>query len=54
MGKQVMADKDNVVNEDGQSSESVTNASHSGGPQECDDSSVTSLKLGYVDEVNKE
>ncbi|CAL9047087.1 MADS-box transcription factor 22-like [Musa acuminata AAA Group] len=46
MGKQVMADKDNVVNEDGQSSESVTNASHSGGPQECDDSSVTSLKLG--------
>ncbi|CAL9748401.1 unnamed protein product [Musa acuminata subsp. burmannicoides] len=54
MGKQVVADKDNVVNEDGQSSESVTNASHSGGPQECDDSSVTSLKLGYVDEVNKE
>ncbi|THU57744.1 hypothetical protein C4D60_Mb03t06730 [Musa balbisiana] len=34
MGKQVVADKDNVVNEDGQSSESVTNASHSGGPQE--------------------
>ncbi|URD93166.1 MADS-box transcription factor [Musa troglodytarum] len=46
MGRQVVADKDNVVNEDGQSSESVTNASHSGGPQECDDSSVTSLKLG--------
>ncbi|CAL9111099.1 unnamed protein product [Musa textilis] len=54
MGRQVVADKDNVVNEDGQSSESVTNASHSGGPQECDDSSVTSLKLGYVNEVNKE
>ncbi|KAJ8500694.1 hypothetical protein OPV22_011246 [Ensete ventricosum] len=46
MRKQVVADKENVVNEDGQSSESVTNVSHSGGPQECDDSSVTSLKLG--------
>ncbi|KAJ8471818.1 hypothetical protein OPV22_026161 [Ensete ventricosum] len=45
-GKQIMAEKENVVNEDGQSSESVTNALHPGGPQECDDSSVTSLKLG--------
>ncbi|RRT56068.1 hypothetical protein B296_00006088 [Ensete ventricosum] len=51
-GKQIMAEKENVVNEDGQSSESVTNALHPGGPQECDDSSVTSLKLGYVSEVN--
>ncbi|URE41966.1 MADS-box transcription factor [Musa troglodytarum] len=46
LGKQIMAEKENVVNEDGQSSESVTNALHPGGPQECDDSSVTSLKLG--------
>lgn len=46
LGKHIMAEKENVVNEDGQSSESVTNALHPGGPQECDDSSVTSLKLG--------
>ncbi|KAG6474434.1 hypothetical protein ZIOFF_068369 [Zingiber officinale] len=49
MGKeQVVEDRENVANEDGQTSESVTNASsHSGGgPPECDDSSDTSLKLG--------
>ncbi|CAL9136422.1 unnamed protein product [Musa textilis] len=46
LGKQIMAEKETAVNEDGQSSESVTNALHPGGPQECDDSSVTSLKLG--------
>ncbi|XP_042446031.1 MADS-box protein JOINTLESS-like [Zingiber officinale] len=45
--EQAMIDRENVVNEDGQTSESVTNASsHSGGPPECDDSSDTSLKLG--------
>lgn len=45
--EQAMGDRENVVNEDGQTSESVTNASsHSGGPPECDDSSDTSLKLG--------
>ncbi|KAG6468259.1 hypothetical protein ZIOFF_072832 [Zingiber officinale] len=45
--EQATMDRENVVNEDGQTSESVTNASsHSGGPPECDDSSDTSLKLG--------
>ncbi|WOL19980.1 MADS-box protein SVP [Canna indica] len=46
-GKQAMADREYLaVNEDGQSSESITNASQSGGPPDCDDSSDTSLKLG--------
>lgn len=45
--EQAMGDIENVVNEDGQTSESVTNASsHTRGPPECDDSSDTSLKLG--------
>lgn len=49
MGKELaVGDRENVANEDGQTSESLTNASsHSGGgPPECDDSSDTSLKLG--------
>lgn len=46
--EQAVGDRENVANEDGQTSESLTNASlHSGGgPPECDDSSDTSLKLG--------
>jgi len=46
VGKQVVTDSENGFYEDGQSSESVTNASHSGAPQDNDDSSDTSLKLG--------
>ncbi|KAJ6815900.1 MADS-box protein JOINTLESS [Iris pallida] len=46
VGKQVVTDPENGLYEDGQSSESVTNASHSGGPQDYDDSFDTSLKLG--------
>uniref|UniRef100_K9LW04 MADS11-like protein 1 n=1 Tax=Iris fulva TaxID=92176 RepID=K9LW04_9ASPA len=46
VGKQVVIDTENGLYEDGQSSESVTNASHSGGPQDYDDSFDTSLKLG--------
>ncbi|XP_038985987.1 MADS-box protein JOINTLESS isoform X2 [Phoenix dactylifera] len=45
-GRQVLTDSENVIYEDGQSSESVTNASHLGVPQDYDDSSDTSLKLG--------
>nr|QIH12017.1 short vegetative phase [Crocus sativus] len=45
-GKQIVTDSENGLCEDGQSSESVTNASHYGDPQEYDDSSDTSLKLG--------
>ncbi|KAM0952542.1 putative transcription factor MADS-MIKC family [Dioscorea sansibarensis] len=47
-GKQTIVDTENVVFEDGQSSESVTTAAQSGGPQDYDDSSDTSLKLGYA------
>lgn len=43
-----MNDKENALNEDGQSSESVTNVLNPGGSQEYDDSSDTSLKLGWV------
>lgn len=46
VGKHVVADSENCIGEDGQSSESVTNASQSGAPQDYDDSSDTSLKLG--------
>uniref|UniRef100_A0A1D1YHQ0 MADS-box protein SVP n=1 Tax=Anthurium amnicola TaxID=1678845 RepID=A0A1D1YHQ0_9ARAE len=46
-GKQVVAaGSENIIYEEGQSSDSVTNASNAGGPQDCDDSSDTSLKLG--------
>nr|WCA73275.1 short vegetative phase protein [Hippeastrum rutilum] len=44
--KQAVPDSENGFYEDPQSSESVTNASHSGAPQDNDDSSDTSLKLG--------
>lgn len=47
-GKQTIVDTENPVFEDGQSSESVTTAVQSGGPQDYDDSSDTSLKLGYA------
>jgi hypothetical protein len=43
--KQV-ADNENVVAEDGQSSESVMTASYSGSSQDNDDGSDVSLKLG--------
>lgn len=46
VGKQMVIDKENANNEDGQSSESVTNVSNPGGSQDYDDSSDTSLKLG--------
>lgn len=45
--QQVPADSENVIDEEGQSSESVTNGCNSGGtPQEYDESSDTHLKLG--------
>ncbi|GLU20550.1 hypothetical protein SLE2022_367430 [Rubroshorea leprosula] len=45
--KQVAADSENVIYEEGQSSESVTNVCiFNGTPDEYDDSSDTSLKLG--------
>jgi hypothetical protein len=47
-GKQVVADNENVVAEDGQSSESVMTALHSGSSQDNDDGSDVSLKLGWV------
>nr|ASZ79958.1 MADS22 [Bambusa multiplex] len=45
-GKQVVADTENVITEDGQSSESVMTALHSGSSQDNDDGSDVSLKLG--------
>nr|ASZ80010.1 MADS22-1 [Dendrocalamus latiflorus] len=45
-GKQVVADTENVITEDGQSSESVMSALHSGSSQDNDDGSDVSLKLG--------
>ncbi|EMS60681.1 MADS-box transcription factor 22 [Triticum urartu] len=45
-GKLVVADTENVVAEDGQSSESVMTALHSGSSQDNDDGSDVSLKLG--------
>ncbi|XP_024028572.1 MADS-box protein JOINTLESS isoform X1 [Morus notabilis] len=45
--RQAGVDSDNVINEEGQSSESITNACNSSGPpQDCDSTSDTSLKLG--------
>eukprot|EP00268_Persea_americana_P050161 TRINITY_DN5437_c0_g4_i2.p1 TRINITY_DN5437_c0_g4~~TRINITY_DN5437_c0_g4_i2.p1 ORF type:complete len:248 (-),score=61.91 TRINITY_DN5437_c0_g4_i2:365-1108(-) len=44
--KQIVVDIEPTSYEDGQSSESVTNGCNSTGPQEHDDSSDTSLKLG--------
>nr|AXY87456.1 MADS-box protein-like protein [Cymbidium goeringii] len=46
MGKQMAADLENALHEDGQSSVSITNISHSGNSRENDDSSDTSLRLG--------
>ncbi|EXC14620.1 MADS-box protein JOINTLESS [Morus notabilis] len=47
--RQAGVDSDNVINEEGQSSESITNACNSSGPpQDCDSTSDTSLKLGRV------
>ncbi|XP_073013929.1 MADS-box transcription factor 22 isoform X2 [Typha latifolia] len=47
VGKQAVNETENVIVEDGQSSESVATASHSGGgSQDYDDTSDTSLKLG--------
>ncbi|KAF7085933.1 hypothetical protein CFC21_089299 [Triticum aestivum] len=45
-GKLVVADTENIVAEDGQSSESVMTALHSGSSQDNDDGSDVSLKLG--------
>lgn len=45
VGKQVVTDSENGFCEEGQSSESITNTSHSS-PQDYDESSDTSLKLG--------
>lgn len=45
-GKQAVADTENVIAEDGQSSESVMTALHSGSSQDNDDGSDVSLKLG--------
>ncbi|CAN6246011.1 unnamed protein product [Urochloa humidicola] len=45
-GKQVVVDTENVIAEDGQSSESVMTALHSGSSQDNDDGSDVSLKLG--------
>uniref|UniRef100_A0A1D1Z2W4 MADS-box protein SVP n=1 Tax=Anthurium amnicola TaxID=1678845 RepID=A0A1D1Z2W4_9ARAE len=42
----VAADFGNIVHEDKQSSDTHTSAANSGGPQECNDSSDTSLRLG--------
>ena len=47
-GKQAVADTENVIAEDGQSSESVMTALHSGSSQDNDDGSDVSLKLGWV------
>ncbi|KAL5669379.1 hypothetical protein ACJX0J_021600, partial [Zea mays] len=46
VGKQSVADAENVIAEDGQSSESVMTALHSGSSQDNDDGSDVSLKLG--------
>lgn len=46
MGKQMVAGSENVLHEDGQSSDTTTNISHSGTSRENDDSSDTSLTLG--------
>uniref|UniRef100_K9LW08 MADS11-like protein 2 n=1 Tax=Iris fulva TaxID=92176 RepID=K9LW08_9ASPA len=48
VGKRIVTDSGNAICEDGQSSEPVTNTSQSGGPQDYDDSSDTSLKLGLL------
>ncbi|KAK8463190.1 hypothetical protein SEVIR_1G335300v4 [Setaria viridis] len=45
-GKQAVAETENVIAEDGQSSESVMTALHSGSSQDNDDGSDVSLKLG--------
>uniref|UniRef100_A0A804PMW6 MADS-box transcription factor 22 n=1 Tax=Zea mays TaxID=4577 RepID=A0A804PMW6_MAIZE len=45
-GKQAVADTENVIAEEGQSSESVMTALHSGSSQDNDDGSDVSLKLG--------
>ncbi|KAG8383607.1 hypothetical protein BUALT_Bualt04G0031500 [Buddleja alternifolia] len=45
-GRVAITDLENIVCEDGQSSESVTNACNSTGPPQDYDSSDTSLKLG--------
>ncbi|KAI7732812.1 hypothetical protein M8C21_014058 [Ambrosia artemisiifolia] len=44
--KQIHTEMANVIGEDGQSSESVTNNSNSAGPSQDYDNSYTSLKLG--------
>ncbi|RLM79508.1 MADS-box transcription factor 22 [Panicum miliaceum] len=46
-GRQAVADTENVIAEDGQSSESVMTALHSGSSQDNDDGSDVSLKLGH-------
>lgn len=44
--KQIVVEIENIPYEDGQSSDSATNGCNSAGPQDHDDSSDTSLKLG--------
>ncbi|XP_020590985.1 MADS-box transcription factor 55-like isoform X3 [Phalaenopsis equestris] len=46
-GKQMVAESETVVLEDGQSSDSITNISESGNSRENDDCSDTSLRLGH-------
>lgn len=46
--RRIGCDSENVINEEGQSSESVTHPSNSTGPPHDYESSDTSLKLGYV------
>lgn len=46
--EQVHGDTENVIGEEGQSSESVTNISDSADPGQDYESSYTSLKLGLV------
>lgn len=46
--KEIPADSENILCEEGQSSESVTNVCNSAGPPQDYESSDTSLKLGWV------
>lgn len=46
--KQLRTETANVIGEEGQSSESITNISNSAGPPQDYESSYTSLKLGLV------
>ncbi|CAA7400941.1 unnamed protein product [Spirodela intermedia] len=47
-GRKQAADSESAVCEDGQSSDSIKNASNSGPPPNCSDGSDTSLRLWYI------